>query len=496
MTQRLVSEYSNQLHQLLVSVSKHLYFGSDGQVKYQEKPMEVNISNCSKSRREHLVYYILRDHYSGTFALRIASTRRLIPLADFLYYAWSEDVGEDKFIRGIPDAIMIPRIIYLEGLAAGLNHLNVSVLHPSSGFASGIRVIRDIEDNLLFFMGRTVDHSLEGLNRLRSNIYNYRINSPWRENYYAKWQNNLPPLGHPRTVPPYPDFIRLFAGDDPENSAGLLVVGQEQPNQDVAGNRQSRKRKKASSDYPAFSREKLNRAQDLVYDAWEEPNWQKCLALARKALTISPYCADAYNLLAEESASNEERQSLYEQGVKVGRMALGDLYFKKFAGQFWVETESRPFMRSLAGWSECLWKNGQRQEAIRNYQEMLRLNPNDNQGVRYALINCLLEEGWDEEAARLLAEYEESSCFMLYSQALLTFRRQGREGAGVLLRQALAANAFVPLYLLGLKGLSRLLPDAYQWGSEEEAVIYASDARQVWKNTPGALDWLADEIKQ
>lgn len=85
---------------------------------------------------------------------------------------------------------------------------------------------------------------------------------------------------------------------------------------------------------------------------------------------------------------------------------------------------------------------------------------------------------------------------MLYSQALLTFRRQGREGAGVLLRQALAANAFVPLYLLGLKGLSRLLPDAYQWGSEEEAVIYASDARQVWKNTPGALDWLADEIKQ
>ena len=66
MTQRLVSEYSNQLHQLLVSVSKHLYFGSDGQVKYQEKPMEVNISNCSKSRREHLVYYILRDHYSGT----------------------------------------------------------------------------------------------------------------------------------------------------------------------------------------------------------------------------------------------------------------------------------------------------------------------------------------------------------------------------------------------------------------------------------------------
>lgn len=57
MQQPIVTAYSNQLHQLLVSVSKHLYFGSDGNVKYQEKPMDVNIKNCHKSRKEHLVYF-------------------------------------------------------------------------------------------------------------------------------------------------------------------------------------------------------------------------------------------------------------------------------------------------------------------------------------------------------------------------------------------------------------------------------------------------------
>lgn len=71
----IVTEYSNQLHQLLVSVSQHLYFGRDGYVKYQKKALDVNIKNCYKSGKEHLVYYILRDHFSGTFTFRIATTK-------------------------------------------------------------------------------------------------------------------------------------------------------------------------------------------------------------------------------------------------------------------------------------------------------------------------------------------------------------------------------------------------------------------------------------
>lgn len=493
MAQRVISEHSNQLHQLLVSVSRHLYFGSDGYVKYQEKPMEVNISNFSKSRKDHLVYYIVRDHFSGTFTLLIASTQRLHSLADFLYYAWSNDVGEDKYIWGMPDTIMIPRIVYLDGLAAGLNHLNIKVIHPSSGFASGVRVIKDIEDTLLFYMRETVDHSLEGLNKLRAKIYNYLIKSSYRENYYCKWLDHLPSGAHPRIIPPYADFIELFAANQLASSSGLSVVDPENVEQEPLHNMQIREGKPLPTNLPKFSPEKLSKAQDLIYQAWEEPNRQKRLDLARRALHISPYCADAYNLLADSITYNEERLQLYEQGVKVGRMSLGDLYFKRYTGDFWVETDSRPYMRSLEGWSECLWKNGQRQEAIQNYQEMLRLNPRDNQGIRYTLINCLLEEGLEEEAAWLLTEYEEPTCFMLYSKVLLSFRRWGKNEASKLLSQALSSNVHVPPYLLGVKYIPRVLPDVYQWGSQEEAVIYAADAIQAWKTTSGALDWLSAE---
>jgi tetratricopeptide (TPR) repeat protein len=200
-------------------------------------------------------------------------------------------------------------------------------------------------------------------------------------------------------------------------------------------------------------------------------------------------------LLAEESECPEERHNLYEQGVKAGRLALGDLFFKKYTGHFWGHLETRPFMRSLAGLSDCLWKNGQRQEAIANYQELLHLNPNDNQGIRYTLVNCLLAEGMDRDAAQLLLEYQESSCFMLYSEALLSFRRFGHDNTDKYLKKALLSNSHVPHFLLGLKPLPWSQPDSYSLGSEEEAIIYATDAYDIWKNTTGALAWLADVIR-
>jgi hypothetical protein len=46
----------------------------------------------------------------------------------------------------------------------------------------------------------------------------------------------------------------------------------------------------------------IDAAQDVIYDAWEAPTKMQSVALAWKALAISPRCADAYVLLAQEEA--------------------------------------------------------------------------------------------------------------------------------------------------------------------------------------------------
>jgi tetratricopeptide (TPR) repeat protein len=50
---------------------------------------------------------------------------------------------------------------------------------------------------------------------------------------------------------------------------------------------------------------------------------------------------------------------------------------------------------------------GQHQEAIGHHEEMLRLNPNDNQGIRYILLNAYLMADQEAAAERILDEYAE-----------------------------------------------------------------------------------------
>src|SRR3546814_15155439 len=85
-----------------------------------------------------------------------------------------------------------------------------------------------------------------------------------------------------------------------------------------------------------------------MYDAWEASGAER-VALARAALDISPLCADAYVLLAEEEAgSQQDALALYRQGVEAGERALGD-EFEELSGHFWGFLQTRPYMRARAG---------------------------------------------------------------------------------------------------------------------------------------------------
>lgn len=157
------------------------------------------------------------------------------------------------------------------------------------------------------------------------------------------------------------------------------------------------------------SRDAVGQAQQLMYDAWDAQG-PKRLKLAHKALDISKDCADAYVLLAEEAASNlEEAKEFYQLGMAAGERALGQQTFEEDVGHFWGFLETRPYMRARHGLAECLWLLGQHQEALAHYREMLVLNPNDNQGIRYELMLCLLEEEDDEAVEKLFKQYEKEA---------------------------------------------------------------------------------------
>jgi tetratricopeptide (TPR) repeat protein len=245
-----------------------------------------------------------------------------------------------------------------------------------------------------------------------------------------------------------------------------------------------------SFDRPAHT--PLEQAQDIMYEAWDAQGARR-IRLARKALSISEDCADAYVLLAEEAAKRiEQAKEFYQKGVEAGERALGSEVFEEAVGDFWGILETRPYMRARAGLAGCLWRMGEREAAIAHYQDMLRLNPGDNQGIRYLLAHCLVEIGNDEALKTLLDEYsDDASATWMYTHALLLFRQEGAsQAATAQLKEAISYNAFVPSYLLGQKRMPKQLPLYVGFGDENEAIAYVAEAKSNWDQNPDALTWL------
>jgi tetratricopeptide (TPR) repeat protein len=239
--------------------------------------------------------------------------------------------------------------------------------------------------------------------------------------------------------------------------------------------------------------EALFHAQDVMYEAFDAHGARR-VALAREALAISPDCADAYLLLAEETASSlEEAHELLEQAVAAGERALGQAPFKEDVGHFWGLVETRPYMRARAALAEILWALGRLDEAIEHQRDLLRLNPNDNQGIRYIQVQWLLALERYEELDELFAAYEDDdAAAFAYTMALAAFRRHGDSPtARGVLAEARKLNPHVPAYLSGRKRMPARLPDYVGFGDESEAVDYAADAKALWEAVPGALAWLA-----
>jgi len=239
-------------------------------------------------------------------------------------------------------------------------------------------------------------------------------------------------------------------------------------------------------------KEPWHQAQEIAYAGWEKKSARGRAFAAQKALKISPDAPDAYLLLAHDAPSWSEALDLEEKAVTAAGRLLGADPFERFP-EFWGPAITRPYMRARYAAGFASWKLGKAAEARREYEELLRLNPGDNQGARYLLVAFSLETGELGQAQQVISRYSpDNLCHWPYNMRLLHFRRRGDDPAARdLHRQALRANPFVPGLLL-----SRMTVDSWELdfitpGEVNEAIEYVHLYRQAWSRIAGALEWLA-----
>ena len=304
-----------------------------------------------------------------------------------------------------------------------------------------------------------------------------------------------------RTAPSAATFSAL---DMDQAMAGLhkLLAGKEFASIDEANAFLQQTLQAHGGRLPEFKPETpLEMAQDLVAQAYNQTDPILQRRLARQALTLTPDCADAYVLLAQYESDTLKQLTLFEQAEAAGRRVLGEAFFEREVGHFWGIVETRPYMRARAGVARWAWMLGDRNRAIAIYTDLLRLNPNDNQGVRYLLASALLEDrtaSSQQALERLLAVEafgQDRSAGWVYSRALLYFQQGGgpADQANVALRDALQVNPHVPALLLDEQAMPEQASPFVGVGDPSEAADYVSGAYTAWQQTSGALLWLREQ---
>ncbi len=239
----------------------------------------------------------------------------------------------------------------------------------------------------------------------------------------------------------------------------------------------------------------LDRAEDLVHEAMEARTVKRKQALLREALAQDPENIKALQMTLDLTPMSEgERLGHLREIVLIAAAHVGEDGFQDLVPHFWGFYETKLYLRSLERVAEALRGAGLVEEAIVEYEEMLRLNVGDNQGARYSLLPLLLRQHQLEKAKSLLDRFpgERKWNAVFAWSAVLERVLAGEEAEAVMaLAAARQQNIHVEKYVNGLRKLPKNLPSHYSPGSKEEAICYGEPLAQAWRQHPGALAWLA-----
>jgi hypothetical protein len=158
----------------------------------------------------------------------------------------------------------------------------------------------------------------------------------------------------------------------------------------------------------------------------------------------------------------------------------------------WVIANNRAALRGLMRAIQWSLAKNERSRAVATAETLLRLNRDDNHGVRFMLMNEYLRAGSDAKALALAEQYPDDLAPETRFGAVLALvrlrRLQEAEHALHAAREDLPKTA---QYLLPARvRRPRIVQGRIEVGGDDQAWLYRDEMRAVWQQTPGALEWL------
>ncbi|PZU84885.1 MAG: hypothetical protein DI528_13290 [Shinella sp.] len=232
-------------------------------------------------------------------------------------------------------------------------------------------------------------------------------------------------------------------------------------------------------------------ADDIVDEAWDAETKASRVKLARKALSSDLNAIDAYNILGIDAETLAERIALFREAVRIGERLFAPV-FDDGDMAWWGFLGTRPWMRAQHNLGLALMEAGDREEAMNVFKRLLKLNPNDNQGIRMLLLQLSAESGDYGQCKILFADYPEDAFIEFPATRLLvdiaTLKKIKFEDHFTKINDS---NRYL-LPLLAAAAMNGKWPrvariDMVAWGSKEAAAIYLNQFKTAWMRKPNLL---------
>lgn len=189
--------------------------------------------------------------------------------------------------------------------------------------------------------------------------------------------------------------------------------------------------------------------------------------------------------------SDEERLEMLEDAIEIAAEKMGKDFFKEETGHFWSVVTTRPYMRAKQTLVDLLIRARRKRNAIEHCNDMLNLNPNDNQGMREVLLGLLLEIHDIEAAGKLIKKYSKDSMAVFrLGRVLYNFLNGNLKKAEAEYQKAHENNSHIKDLLTGKKKPTSKDWQYYTIGSKEEAAFCYGILKNAWRNHPRAIEWL------
>jgi len=254
----------------------------------------------------------------------------------------------------------------------------------------------------------------------------------------------------------------------------------------------------------------LDEAREVLNEMPDDATSTTERRYAKKSLEISKDCMEAWETLAWSYRSPGRIESNLLEGLAQGRKFHAELIAEVGEDHgLWGYHEARPFMRLMHSLAMFYQEEGLVEKVVEVYEEMITLNPGDNQGIRGVLLHRYLCLHRLKEAEKLIEQFpDDIDLGIVYGRVLFELIKvvdTGCEFEGLAkkrrispadfgppfrkaktqMKEALKINPYVPLLMNHPTSLYVESPASYQFASPDQALIFINDH---------GVDWLSSTI--